>query len=211
MFTGLFAGLAVSAGAVAIVAIWTLLAGRLPGWLMLVFKKFEAVTGINIPDHWEVKAVDWLKAAVSFANQTFGSRLFWRTVIRIVRDKGVPGLLDRFESWAVTIDPLTIAEEHIPAEFKPFVNEAKQEIAERHVIGSIVANAPAEKQPALIARVAPAVAAVARAEIPPADLERPTTPEALTAELNRNRDFLSAEGRAKIEEMRARHGMSKPS
>jgi len=173
MFTGMFAGLAVSAGAVALVAIWTLVAGRLPGWLVWAFKKFEAITGLNIPDHWEAKAVEWLKAGVKFANNTFGSRLFWRTVIRIGRDKGVPGLMDRFEAWWVTIDPLTIVEEAVPVEFKPLVNEAKQELAERHVAGLIVANAPAEKQPVLLAKVAPAVAVIARAEIPAADLERP--------------------------------------
>lgn len=174
MFTGMLSGLAVSAGAVAIVALWAMVAGRLPGWLVWMMKKFEAITGIDIPDKWEARFVEWLKAGVAFAGKTFGSRLFWRTVIRIVRDKGVPGLMERFEAWSVTIDPFTIVEENIPAEFKPIVNEAKQEIAERHVAGLIVSQAPAEKQPVLLAKVAPSVAVVARADIPEADLERPS-------------------------------------
>jgi hypothetical protein len=169
----MFASIGISLAAIAAVAFWARNKGRIPELFGKGMKWFEGRTGVDIPDQWELWAIEKLKEGVAYANATFGSRLFWRTVFRLAMKDGGTPLVDRFVEWVSTIDPVTLIESQVPEEFKPLMNQAKQEIAERVVVGKIVSEAPAAKQEVLLAKVTPSIKAIARADIPAESTKRP--------------------------------------
>jgi hypothetical protein len=176
-FTSLFSGVGVSLGAVAAVKIWRAQSPKLPTAFQRVMDWFEGRTGIDIPDNTEARVVQAVRDGVLFADQTFGSKLWWRTMIRLaMRDSGA-GLVERLEAWASTIDPIALIETQLPDDIRILSNQAKTEIAARVSNGPVLALNPNAKPE----QVRAMVTVLARSVIPRSDNERPNLEEVLIA------------------------------
>lgn len=107
----------------------------------------ERKTGWDIPDGWQVRLDDFIRAGVSsgvtFAEQYVYSKDFWEKVIKAIVSKRPPdmaALITQLTTWLKSVDWKGKVLESLPDELRPIVNEIKEIEATKVAQGQIAVN-----------------------------------------------------------------------
>jgi hypothetical protein len=107
----------------------------------------ERKTGWDIPDGWQTRLDDFIRAGVSsgvaFAEQYVYSKDFWEKVIKAIVSKRPPdmaALVTQLTTWLKSVDWKGKVLESLPDELRPIVNEIKEIEATKVAQGQIAVN-----------------------------------------------------------------------
>lgn len=205
-----------SAVSVAIVAAWSRYSPKVASLLTGIPQAAEDKFKIDLPD-WFVTAWGYfVQFLVGAFNDVLGNKSVMTQVVNKIRknkgDEAADIFIEHAKS-AVSVDKL---ERVLPEEIRGWLNDAREELVAEGMKAKVDAVLPLLPEPVRAvalktvdnAVLLPAIRAAVIAQkvevLPKTDLK--TQGE----EAKKHLDFLSAEGRTKVEEMRVRLGMAKP-
>lgn len=203
-----------SAAGAALVALWARYSPKVAAWLLGIPERVETGLSIDLPDWF----VDGYKSVMSLGvmalNDVLGNKgLMSQIVNKIRKNKGdeAAEIFITHVKEGVSVDKI---ESILPPDVREWFNAAREDIVVEAVKAKVDESMPLLPQSAKPAALAAADEKIVRAAVRASVVTAKIAPVAIPVNyvdpeaMKKHMDFLSAEGRAKIEEMRARYGMA---
>jgi hypothetical protein len=137
-------GAAVTLGGKKLQAFWEANKTPIQTALESLDERLEKKIGADLPDSWQTTYHKLVQATVAWVDSYAGSTLFWRQVIRFILSLSDTGKAAALINEIQSLNWTTKLEEQMSPDLKAVVNQIKQEVAEKIVVGQTQTAIPVE-------------------------------------------------------------------